>query len=87
MSNVSLIGTVSGQPLTRHRQSEELKARVVLAACAEPGASVPVVAQAHGLNANLVHKWRRGRGALRAPSAGEGAPLKALTPPLCANPA
>ena len=46
----------------RRRHSEELKARV-LAACAEPGASVAAVAQAHGLNANLVHKWRRGCGA------------------------
>jgi len=39
-----------------------LKARV-LAACVEPGASVAAVAQAHGLNANVVHKWRRGCGA------------------------
>jgi transposase len=43
----------------RRRHSEELKA-LVLAACAAPGASVAAVAQAHGLNANLVHKWRRG---------------------------
>jgi transposase len=42
----------------RRRHGKELKARV-LAACAEPGASVAGVAQAHGLNANLVHKWRR----------------------------
>jgi transposase len=38
-----------------------LKARV-LAACAQPSTSVAAVAQAHGLNANLVHKWRRGCG-------------------------
>ena len=31
----------------------------VLAACAEPGASVAAIALAHGLNTNLVHKWRR----------------------------
>ena len=31
----------------------------MLAACAEPGASVAAVAQAHGLNANLAHEWRR----------------------------
>jgi transposase len=42
----------------RRRHSDELKT-LVLAACAEPGASVAAVAQAHGLNANLVHKWRR----------------------------
>ena len=46
---------------SRRRHSGELKTRV-LAACAEPGASVAAVAQAHGLNANLVHKWRRGCG-------------------------
>jgi transposase len=39
-----------------------------LAACDEPGASVAAVAQAHGLNANLVHKWRRGQGARRMSS-------------------
>jgi transposase len=33
--------------------------RQVLAQCNEPGASVANVALAHGLNANLVHKWRR----------------------------
>ena len=51
----------TGTRASRRRHSEELKAQV-LAACAEPGASVAAVAQAHGLNANLVHKWRRGRG-------------------------
>jgi transposase len=43
----------------RRRHSKELRA-LVIAACAEPGASVAAIAQAHGLNANLVHKWRRG---------------------------
>jgi transposase len=42
----------------RRRHSGELK-RQVLAACDTPGASVAQVALAHGLNANLVHKWRR----------------------------
>ena len=51
----------TGSRAPRRRHADELKARV-LAACAEPGASVAAVAQAHGLNANLVHKWRRGRG-------------------------
>ena len=35
-----------------------LKAQV-LAECAKPEASVARIAMAHGLNANLVHKWRR----------------------------
>ena len=52
----------TGTKAPRRRHADELKARV-LAACAEPGASVAAVAQAHGLNANLVHKWRRGCGA------------------------
>jgi len=42
----------------RRRHGAELKA-LVLAECDEPGASVAAVAQSHGLNANLVHKWRR----------------------------
>ena len=52
----------TGTRAPRRRHSQELKARV-LQACVQPGASVAAVAQAHGLNANLVHKWRRGRGA------------------------
>lgn len=48
----------------RRRHSQELKAKVV-AACAEPGASISGVALAHGLNANLVRKWRAGRGTKR----------------------
>ena len=43
---------------SRRRHSVEFKQQV-LAACAQPGASVAAVALAHGLNDNLVHKWRR----------------------------
>jgi len=32
---------------------------MVLAQCAAPGASVAKVAMSHGLNANLVHGWRK----------------------------
>lgn len=49
----------------RRRHSDELKAQV-LAACDQPGASISGVALAHGLNANLVRKWRSGRGFDRA---------------------
>jgi transposase len=56
---------------TRRRHGDELKAKV-LAECDEPGASVAAVAQSHGLNANLVHKWRRERRARAA--ATEAAP-------------
>lgn len=37
----------------------------VIAACRESGVSVAAVAQAHGLNANLVRKWLDGRGVKR----------------------
>ena len=45
----------------RRRHGEQFKAQV-LAACAAPGASVSAVALSFGLNGNLVHQWRRGRG-------------------------
>jgi transposase len=45
----------------RRRHGKALKAQV-LAECSQPGTSVAAVALAHGLNANLVHKWRRGAG-------------------------
>jgi transposase-like protein len=55
----------------RRRHSDELKAKVA-AACGEPGASISAVALAHGLNANLVRKWRTGRGAKPAGTAAGG---------------
>lgn len=44
--------------ITRRRHGAELKAQV-LSECAQPGASVASVAMSHGINANVVHKWRR----------------------------
>lgn len=46
------------KPGRRRRHDAELKLQVI-AACAAPGASVAQVAMNYGLNANLVHKWRR----------------------------
>ena len=43
---------------TRRRYDAATKARVV-AECNEPGASVAKVALAHGINANIVHRWRQ----------------------------
>ena len=43
---------------SRRRHSAELKQQI-LAECARPGASVASVALSHGINANVVHKWRR----------------------------
>jgi transposase len=53
---------------TRRRHSRQLKTQV-LAECAPPGASVAAVALSHGLNANLVHKWRRDQLACSVPVA------------------
>lgn len=49
---------MDSKTLVRRRHSPQLKAEV-LAACNAPGVSVAAVALAHGLSANLVHKWRR----------------------------
>jgi len=48
----------NAQSRRRRTHSKQLKSEVVVA-CAEPGASVAAIALARGLNANLVHKWRR----------------------------
>jgi transposase len=44
--------------LPRQRYGAELKAQI-LSECEQPGASVARVAMSHGVNANVVHKWRR----------------------------
>lgn len=69
----------------RRRHDAALKTQV-LGECDEPGASVAAVAQSHGLNANLVHKWRQlKRGSeLRAQpvqsKAADGAAIGAFVP-------
>lgn len=42
----------------RRHHDDEFKQRL-LAECGEPGASVARVALLHGINANLLHTWRR----------------------------
>jgi transposase len=42
----------------RRRYGADAKAQVV-AQCDEPGASVAKIAMAHGINANVVHRWRQ----------------------------
>lgn len=42
----------------RRRYGTEMKAQI-LAECDQPGASVAKVAMAHGINANIVHGWRK----------------------------
>lgn len=58
---------------SRRRHSAQFKTEV-LAACAQPGASLSGVALAFGLNANLVRQWRRGRGIKRASDIEAGPP-------------
>ena len=52
-------------PRARQVHGAQIKSKVQ-AECRQPGASVSAVALAHGLNANLVHKWLRGQGLQRA---------------------
>jgi transposase len=66
---------------TRRRHSQELKAQI-LAECAEPGASVARVAMAHGINANVVHKWRRLAGSSSEPAAPAAFVPVSLPPPV-----
>lgn len=56
---------------TRRRYSAGVKAQV-LAQCDAPGASVAKVSMAHGINANVVHRWRQ--------QARDAAPSDALQP-------
>lgn len=70
----------------RRRHSDELKAQV-LAACNEPGASISGIALAHGLNANLVRKWRCGRGVKRTGmEVMPAAAIRAPQPPMAVSP-
>lgn len=64
----------------RRVHGAEFKAKV-LAQCRESGASVAAVAQANGLNVNLVRKWMEGRGLKRCGLAVDGeAARQALVP-------
>ena len=49
----------SGKARRRRRHHDDEFKQQLLAECAEPGASVARVALLHGINANLLHTWRR----------------------------
>lgn len=49
------------------RQHPAALRQQVLMECERPGASVARVAQSHGLNANMVHAWRRQERGASAP--------------------
>ncbi len=51
-------GGTAAQPKTRRSYSEAFKAQV-LAECEAPGASVARVAMSHGINDNVVRRWRQ----------------------------
>jgi transposase len=69
--------------IVRRRHSAELKAQI-LSECVQRGASVASVAMSHGINANIVHKWRRLAGAVPLPGA-SFVPV-ALPAPTCTTP-
>ena len=50
--------TTSERGKTRRRYGTQFKA-MVLAQCEEPGMSVAQVAMSHGINDNVVHRWRQ----------------------------
>jgi transposase len=60
----------------RRDHSPELK-RELVRQCLQPGASVSSIAMAHGINANLVFKWRREHREAEAAAAG---PAQASAP-------
>ena len=73
-------------PAPKRRQySPELKSQVI-ARTQEPGASVAGVAMAHGINANIVHRWLRERASQAQPAQSGfvalSLPAKGMTAPL-----
>ena len=50
--------TTDKKQRSRRNHSPALKTQI-LAECEAPGASVAKVAMAHGINANIVHGWRK----------------------------
>jgi transposase len=73
---------------TRRRYDDEHKAQVI-AECNAPGASVAKVAMSHGINANVVHRWRQLAREARAPAPTPPSEFVAvsLAPPPVAAPA
>ncbi len=53
---------------TKRTYSAETKAQL-LAACGAPGASIAAVASAHGMNANVLHRWIKETSQSRQPIA------------------
>ncbi|MHA7856416.1 IS66-like element accessory protein TnpA [Marinobacter shengliensis] len=58
MDQLSVNTPPTSSKATRRQYTPEFRAKIV-ALAEQPQTSVAAVAQAHQLNANLVHKWRR----------------------------
>ena len=59
LSSKEKLDTMATEMVRRRRHySAELKEQILLE-CAQPGASVAKIAMAHGINANIVHGWRK----------------------------
>ena len=59
MSTKLYVDTMTSDKLVRRRRyGDDLEVQV-LTECDAPGASVAKVAMAHGINANVVHRWRQ----------------------------
>ena len=72
---------------SRRNYSAQFRA-LVLEQCAPPGASVTKVALSHGINANVVHRWRReARDSAGSVSVREFVPVSVSAPthPDCAD--
>ena len=78
----------SEKAATRRRYDDGLKAQVI-AECGAPGASVAKVAMSHGINANVVHRWRQLAREARAPASVSTSEFVAvsLAPPPVPTPA
>jgi len=50
---------MAGEQTARQRRYSRAMKAQVLAECDAPGASVAKVAMSHGINANVVHGWRK----------------------------
>ena len=59
LSSEEMLDTMATEIVRKRRHySAELKEQILLE-CAQPGASVAKIAMAHGINANIVHGWRK----------------------------
>ena len=77
----------SDKAVTRRRYDDDLKAQVV-AECDASGASVAKVAMSHGINANVVHRWRQLAREARVPASAPTSEFVAVSlapPPVAAS--